>query len=75
MTIAVGCYTNCTKNWLVLITDSVCHTATLNQGRWSLLAGACNESGVSDEAQREYVKSLCAALPGWVAQVEKDKAF
>ena len=27
-----------------------------------------------EEAQQEYVESVCEALPGWVAQVENDEA-
>ena len=59
---------------LVGIVEGVRHIATVNQGRWHLLAGAYDDSGVGEEAQREYVESICAALLGWVAQVEKDKA-
>ena len=54
--------------------EGVRHIATVNQGRWRLLAGAYDDSRVGEEAQREFVESVCAALPGWVAQVEKDEA-
>ena len=70
----VGGYTIRTKDGLVRIVEGVRHIATVNQGRWRLLAGAYDDSGVGEEAQREYVESVCAALPGWVAQVEKDEA-
>ena len=65
-------YTVHTKDRLVLrIVESVRHIATVSQGRWRQLAGAYNDSGVGEEVQLEYVESVCAALPGWVAHVEK----
>ena len=70
----MGGYTSRTKDGLVRIVEGVRHIATVNQGRWRLLAGAYDDSGVGEEAQREYVESVCAALPGWVAQIEKDEA-
>ena len=70
----VGGYTIRTKDGLVRIVEGVRHIATVNQGRWRLLAGAYDDSRVGEEAQREFVESVCAALPGWVAQVEKDES-
>ena len=70
----VGCYTIHTKDGPVRITEGARHIATLNQGRWRLLAGAYDASGVGEEAQRGYTESLCAALPAWVTQVEQDEA-
>ena len=60
------CAQYCTKDGLVLVVNGVRHIATLTQGRWRLLAGACNASGVGEKAQREYVESVCSPLPGWV---------
>ena len=43
---SMGCYTIRTKDGLVRIVDGVRHIATVNQGRWRLLAGAYDDSGV-----------------------------
>ena len=58
---------------MVRIIDGVRHIAAVNQGRRCLLAGAYDASGVGEEAQRDYVESARAALPGWVAQVVSTK--
>ena len=44
----VGCYTVGTKDGLVLIVDGVHHITTVIQGRWRLLAGAYDASGVGE---------------------------
>ena len=58
----VGSYTIHTKDRLEWIVEGVRHIATVNQGRWRLPSGAYDESGVGEEAQREYVESVRAVL-------------
>jgi len=55
-------YTVTTQDGLARIREGNRHVATVNQGRWGLLKGAYN------------ARDVCAALPAWVAQVEKEEA-
>ena len=50
-----------TKDGLVRIMEGSRHVGTISQGRWNLLT-------------IEYEpEEMCAALPGWIAQVEKEE--
>ena len=58
----IGQYTVATKDGLTRVSLGSRHMATLSQGRWGILTAAYDPEDV------------CAALPAWVAQVEKDEA-
>ena len=60
--IEIGQYTVVTKDGLTRVNLGGHHVATMTQGRWGLLTAAYDPQDV------------CAALPAWVAQVEKDEA-
>ena len=56
-----GRFSASTKDGLVRIMDGSRHLGTISQGRWNLLTV-------------EYdPEDMCAALPGWIAQVEKEE--
>ena len=56
-----GPYSASTKDGLVRIMKGDSHVGTISQGRWSLLTV-------------EYdPEEMCASLPGWIAQVEKEE--
>ena len=60
--VEVGQYSIATNDGLTRVRLGGQHVATLTQGRWGLLTTAYAPHDV------------CAALPAWVAQVEKDEA-
>ena len=57
----VGPFSTSTKDGLVRIMEGGTHMGTISQGRWNLLCSAYD------------AEDVCAALPGWIAQVEQEE--
>ena len=58
-----GSFNASTKDGLVRVMEGSKHVGTISQGRLNLLTAT------------HIPEDVCAALPGWIAQVEKEKAF
>ena len=52
-----------TKDGMVRVMEGSKHVGTISQGRWNLLTST------------HFPEDVCAALPGWIAQVEKGSTF